>query len=172
MKARLHDFLYISPTRGRVTLDIDGDFRPLYDKFKDMDIELSVKKWHPARSLDANAYAWVLINKIAENRREPPIDVYRRYVRDVGCKTQIVCVQTDGVEQEVETFVEGHMGRMVAIGESKQPGWAVLHKMYGSSDYDTAQMAAFIDNIIQDCRELGIETRPKEEIESMLGEWK
>jgi hypothetical protein len=43
---------------------------------------------------------------------------------------------------------------------------------YGSSYYDTAQMSRLIELAVQDCKELGIETRSEEEIASLLGEWK
>ena len=35
---------------------------------------------------------------------------------------------------------------------------------YGSSVYDTKQMSALIDHIVQDCKALGIETKTPAEI--------
>ena len=138
-------------------------------EFKAGDYELSkVKK---KRSLDANAYCWVLINKIAEKVHEPPVDVYRRCIRDLGCKTVVVCAQEDDVEEEIQTFLAGHIGRMVDLGDSKIPGCVVLHKRYGSSSYDVDQMRSFIDNIIQECIALDIEFKPQEEIEVLLKRW-
>ena len=138
-------------------------------QFAEGDYEISKAKRR--RSLDANAYCWVLINKIAELLREPPKEIYRRYIRDIGCKTHIVCVQHDDVETEAETLLAGHIGRMVEVGDSKIPGCATIHKKYGSSSFDVSQMAAFIDQIVQDCEALGIETRPPEEIDSLLSQW-
>lgn len=138
-------------------------------KFNAGDYELTrVKK---KRSLDANAYCWTLIHKIAEKVQEPPDEVYRRYVRDIGCKTHVVCVQAENVETEVDTFLQGHIGRMVQIGESKLPGCATIIKKYGSSSYTVAQMQAFIEQIIQDCIALGIEYKTPEEIDSLLAQW-
>lgn len=138
-------------------------------RFAEGDYEITKAK--RKRSLDANAYCWALIHKIAERVHEPPKEIYRRYIRDIGCKTHIVCVQHEDVETEVETFLAGHIGRMVDIGESKIPGCATIHKKYGSSSFDVAQMAGFIDQIVQDCEALGIETRPDEEIQSLLSQW-
>lgn len=133
--------------------------------------DYEIEKAKRRRSLDANAYCWVLINKIAELLREPPKEIYRRYIRDIGCKTHIVCVQHDDVETEVETFLAGHIGRMVEVGDSKIPGCATIHKKYGSSSFDVSQMAAFIEQISQDCTAVGIEVRPQEEIDSLLSQW-
>ena len=49
--------------------------------------EYELVKAKKKRSLDANAYCWVLIHKIAEKVHEPPVEVYRTYIRDIGCKT-------------------------------------------------------------------------------------
>ena len=133
--------------------------------------DYEINKTKRKRSLDANAYCWVLIHKIAEAVQEPPKEIYRRYIRDIGCKTHIVCVRVGDVETEVETFLAGHIGRMVEIGDSKIPGCATIHKKYGSSSFDVSQMAAFIDQISQDCTSMGIEVRPQEEIDSLLRQW-
>lgn len=41
----------------------------------------------------------------------------------------------------------------------------------GSSKYDTAEMARFIDGIVQECEELGIETESPDELARMKREW-
>ncbi len=137
--------------------------------FKAGEYELARKT--KKRSLDANAYCWVLIHKIAERLRDVPVDVYRRYVRDVGQKTVVTCIREEDTETEIRAFLDNHIGRSVDVGDSRLQGCVTLHKHYGSSDYDSAQMAAFLDLIVQDCREMGIETRPAEEIESLLRSW-
>lgn len=57
------------------------------------------------------------------------------------------------------------------MGASKLPGYRNLRAYYGSSTYDTRQMAMLIENLVQDCQALGIETRPEEEIRSLLEAW-
>lgn len=138
-------------------------------KFNAGDYEL--KKAQKKRSLDANAYCWVLIHAIAAKMQEPAMDVYRQYVRDIGSKVTVVCVQNDDVEEECNTFLAGHYGRMVDIGESKIPGCALIHKRYGSSNYTAREMHAFINIIQQDAVALGIEVKTQEEIDSLLKQW-
>lgn len=172
MRAKLVDFLFINSKRGRLTVDVEGDFRSLYDQFKDCDVELKVEKYSPPKTKDANAYAWVLIHKIAQKTRREPLVVYREIIRDFSCKTKVTCVLAEDAEDEVNEFVRGHLGRMVDIGDSKIPGCIVLHKKYGSSSFNQEQMSAFIDILVDACRELEIETRPQEEINSLLRSWK
>lgn len=171
MRARVANYLYIGPKRGRLTLDIYGDFRSRVDELNGKDLWLKLEPYSEPRSKDANAYCWVLIHKIAEKMREAPVEVYRGFIRDFSCKTTVVCVKAEDAAEEVRSFVDGHIGRLVDIGDSKLPGCVLLHKKYGSSSFSREQMSAFIDIIIDQCRELGIETRTPEEIESMLKEW-
>ena len=170
MKARIIDYRLTQGHKGILILELDEDFRDEYDSLHDTDIDVNIKKWYPARSKNANSYAWVLINKIAERMNEPKTVVYRRYVRDYGTTTQ-VCVQVKDLESEVASFVEGHLGRMVDIEDSKLDGCVVLHKRYGSSSFNSQEMGKFLDAIIEDCRLLGIETKTKEEINSLMEAW-
>ena len=41
----------------------------------------------------------------------------------------------------------------------------------GSSEYDTAEMSHFIDRIVEEAKELGIETATPDELERMKQEW-
>lgn len=133
--------------------------------------DYELKPVQKKRGLTANAYAWTLIRKVAEALGDPPLVVYRRYIRDVGCRVSIVHVPEEDVERETRDFVEGHYGRLVSVGDSEVPGCVALHKKYGSSDYTAREMARFIDAIVQDCREMGIETRPQWEVDSLLASW-
>lgn len=133
--------------------------------------EYEIRKAKRKRSLDANAYSWALIHQIASKIHEPPVEVYRGYIRDIGSKVSVSCVQKEDMELEIQTFLDGHIGRMVDIGDSKIPGCVTLHKKYGSSSYSVQEMAAFIDHIVQDCMALDIETRDPADIESLLQQW-
>ena len=47
--------------------------------------------------------------------------------------------------------------------------WYKLYK--GTSEYDSREMSIFISGLVQDCEEQGIETKTKEEINSLIKEW-
>lgn len=152
-----------------LTLSSPLEAARLVHKFKAGDYDLVKHK--RKRSLDANAYCWTLIHKIAAKVGRAPVEVYRDYIRDIGGKVVVTCVQADDVETEVQSFLAGHIGRLVDVGDSRLPGCATLHKHYGSSDYDTTEMARLIDAIVQDCQALDIETRTPEELDSLLNQW-
>lgn len=43
---------------------------------------------------------------------------------------------------------------------------------YGSSCYNSKQMARLIDAVLQDCEAGGIETMPRKEIDSLVNSWR
>ena len=51
------------------------------------------------------------------------------------------------------------------------PGCVTVLAYYGSSDFDKEQMSRLIDNIVQDCRAVGIETLPPDKLAGMMEAW-
>lgn len=50
-------------------------------------------------------------------------------------------------------------------------GFTNVMTYYGSSSYNTSEMSKLIELIVQECHQLGIETKSQAEIESLLKEW-
>ena len=171
MKCRIADFSLSLNGKQRLTLELDEDFRKKYDKLKEKDLDLVLKQYREKRSLTANAYAWALIDKIAEKRRMSKLEVYRNAIRDIGGVSELVCIQNRAVDSLKSTWSSFGIGWQVEELDSNIPGWTNLILYKGSSVYDKAQMAALIDSLVQDAQSIGIETRPQEEIDSLLAEY-
>ena len=168
MKARIADFRYIDAEHGRVTLDIDGDFRNLYDRYHDKDIEIGIKKWHPSRSLDANAYLWQLCTEIAKLIGSTKEDVYRQQIRSVGEYTPLPIKEEAVADFEKIWSAHGIGWFTDIVDDSKIPGYKLVFAYQGSSAYDTRQMNRLIESVLQDAQALGIETRNPNDIQSLL----
>lgn len=54
------------------------------------------------------------------------------------------------------------------IGDTE---FKIINAYYGSSSFNSKQMARLIDGVVQDCKAYEIETKPKEEIESLIRSW-
>ena len=50
----------------------------------DEEYDLTVKKYREKRSLNANSYMWVLLDKLAAKLNTGREELYKRYIRDVG----------------------------------------------------------------------------------------
>lgn len=166
MKARIADFLFISARRGRLTLDLEGDFRQTYDRLKGADLEVTFEKWSDDRSLKANAYLWALIGKIANALRESKEDIYLDMLKSYG-QGGVASVQ----ERDEARFCKSYKYHEF-MGESTNKGKLFKHYHFwvGSSEYNRAEFAILLDGVVQEAKNLGIETRPEAEIKSMLEE--
>lgn len=157
--------------KQRLVLELDEDFRWGWDKFHEEAVEITIKKFRAKRSLDANAYAWVLIDQIAAELGVTKETVYRNAIRNIGGVSETVCVRNSAVEKLTEGWSKNGLGWQVETMPSKLPGCTNVILYYGSSTYDSKQMSALIDTLVDDCHELGLETRTPEEIESLIKEY-
>lgn len=139
--------------------------------FKDDLVTIKVTKHKKKRSLDANALAWVLMDKIASKLRITKEEVYRNAIRNIGGVSETVCAKNEAVEKLCAGWRSNGIGWQTETMPSKIDGCTNVVLYYGSSCYDKEQMHRLLNNIIEDCRYLGIETRSPEEIDSLLGGW-
>lgn len=135
-------------------------------------LALKFGKFRNKRSLDANAYAWVLIGKIAEKTNVPKEEVYREAIRGIGGNYDIVCIKEEAAESLRNAWAKNGIGWQSETMLSKLDGCTNVLLYYGSSTYDTEQMSRLIENIIQDCKALGIETKSQAEIDSLVKNWR
>lgn len=134
--------------------------------------DLRIEKRRKKRSLDANAYMWVLIGKLAEKLRITPEEVYRQHIIDTAAY-YIQPVRDDTLERWIEIWESKGKGWIVeVIGPSKNKGWTNCRNYYGSSMYDSKEMSFLIDEVVQSCKQQGIETMTPEEIEKLKVAWR
>ena len=125
------------------------------------------------RSLTANAYAWVLIHKIALQVGISPLEVYRQAIKDSGgVVATVVCMKDIAAPAFIRSWEEDHIGRACEQHPSDVPGYVDVICIYGSSDFSRAEMARFIDKLVQDAQNIGIETMQENKLESLLNSWK
>lgn len=158
----------VTLTGKQLTIELDSDFRAQWDDLHDQDIDVTVSRHKEKRSLDANAYAWVLIDKIAEKKHLTKTEVYQHAIREIGGVSDIVCIQNKALNRFRKQWNKKGLGYQTEIMDSKIPGCTVVILYYGSSCYDTAQMSSLIDALVQDAQSIGIETRTPEQIRELL----
>lgn len=164
----------------RWTMDATGDWlcvqtnkaRQVLDALKEGQVyDVEIKEHREKRSLDSNAYFWILVDRLAEKTGIPKTDIYRSYIREIGGNNETVCIPDKGVDRLRREWERNGDGWQTSTTPSKLPGCTNVVLYYGSSTYDTAQMSRLIDLIVQDCREQGIETLPPDKLAGMMEEW-
>jgi hypothetical protein len=137
----------------------------------DKEYILTVKEHKQKRSLNANSYAWTLMDKLAEKLRIAKAEIYRSYIKEIGGNNTLVCVQDAALDDLLRNWEQKGTGWLAETEKSKLDGCTNVRLYYGSSTYDTSQMSRLIELIVQDCKENGIETLTPEELSRMSEEW-
>ena len=160
--------------KPQLTLEVNelNDFKQLVDDMNGCEkLSIEIKPFRARRSLDANAYAWVLMDRLASKMGESKENIYRQYIRHIGGNSEIVCVKNSAVERLCEGY---GIGWQTESFPSKIEGCTNIILYYGSSTYDTAQMSRLLDlgvRIVQDCRQLDIPTETPDEIARLKSLW-
>ena len=132
--------------------------------------KLSIKatKYREKRSLDANAYCWALLQKLAEANKSDKWTMYLQCLQRYSRAFTHVIVKAAAVEKMKELY-----RTCIDLGEVSVNGQAghQLQVYFGSSTFDSKEMSVFIDGIVSECQELGIETKTPEEIARMKATW-
>lgn len=144
------------------------------DKEKEYVIE--IKKKSKPRSMNANAYCWVLCQKLAlelsKNGYISKEDVYRKAIKECGHFTYAP-VRADAVERYIQIWRGHGLGWLAEdAGECQNlNGYHNIMCYHGSSVYNQQEMARLIDCLTDECNQLGIQLEPSEYIQSLIEGW-
>ena len=136
--------------------------------------QYEIKEYKHKRSLDANAYCWVLCDKIAKEISKDGTlvtkeEIYKDAVKQVGVFIPFIIeeVAFDKFKQVWENQGLGYQ-----VQETARKNKCVrVNCYYGSSSYDSKEMSRLIDSIVQLAQSLNIETMSKNELNSLLESW-
>lgn len=165
------DGLMVDYSTGKlkIILTVNEDIRAEYDKLKDCEkLSVEFKKWRAKRSLDANAYYWQLLTKVADAlhvsmpymHNQMLIKNCRPYI--VGGKVVYVVIpDTDEASRQAEEATTYHLKPTDDVREGKDGlPYRTYMMLRGSSDYDSKEMSSLIDHLVVEAKQLGIETFP------------
>lgn len=129
------------------------------------DGEYECKDWHPRRSLTANSYYWKLLAELSgalrADRDETHYELLRRYSTPyTNADGQAVTIVTRGDTESLPGYW------ILAEQRGDRSGYI---RIKGSSDMDSKEFSRLLDGLIEECKEVGIETLPNHEIERLRG---
>jgi hypothetical protein len=154
--------------KPQLTLEVNelNDFKQLVDDMNGLEkLSIEIKPYREKRSLNSNAYAWVLIGKIADIVRAGKDEIYLKMLKRYGQSDLISVLSHIPVEHYFKYYEEA--------GESKLNGKMFTHYRVfkGSSDFDSREMSIFIDGVVSEAKELGIQTETPDEIARLKALW-
>ena len=159
MRGRLIDLSIGLNRKQRITLEVDRDFREDFDRLKEAELDVEIRKHRNRRSLSANAYFHVLVSKIAAERggseesTKEWLTVGFKLPASVDVSTIYPYVKCFDTREE-----NGKMFNCYLV-------YKQTHLM------DTREMARLIDGAVEKARELGIETDTPEQLAKYRNDW-
>ena len=159
----LQDF---STKRFNLTLEINEVYKikEQFDNIKNVELlDINIEKHKRKRSLSSNAYCWVLLQKIAEKINSTKEEVYIQMLERYGQFGYLVIKEQ--ITQRIKTQfpIVKELGKIkIGKGEGVQ-----VQVYFGSSTYNQAEMNFFLNGIVIEAKELGIETLTPRELEML-----
>lgn len=120
-----------------------------------------IKEHKQKRSLSQNSYAWLLINELANKMRLSKEEVYIGLLEDYS---QCLMIPVEKGKKPNGFFKYYKYVATTSINGKEADYYKVFK---GSSEFDTEEMSIFLDGVIQECKQLGIETLTPEQIALM-----
>ena len=141
------------------------------------DLCIEIKPVRKGRSLKANSYAWTLITEMANKLRTSKDECYlmmlQRYGQPVVDKdgNAVMFSALSSIPQETLIEHVGYVAPLATKGYVDGKEFTHYRVLKGSHEFDTREMSIFIDGIVSECKDLGIEVIPPEQLEHMKSLW-
>lgn len=157
--------------KWQITLEIEEE-PSFYDRLKDKEISVEIKQYREKRSLNANAYFHVLVDKIAGIQGVTHTEVHNHLIAEYGVLDDQInnIILDDNIPWlRLDTI---HL-RPTTATRTMDNGklYRVYLVMRGSHTYDTAEMSRLIDGTVEEAKALGIEALTPDELERMKATW-
>lgn len=169
LTGKIHSVSF-SYTTGKplVTLEMNEKQNALnmVDKLKEVEkLSFKIDRHREKRSLNANNYCWKLLTEIGNRTRQSKEDVYFLMLKRYGQSEMISVVAHIPIGEYIKYCEEA--------GESTLNGKVFKHyRVYkGSSEFDTREMSIFIDGVVSEAKDLGIQTDTPDQIAKMKALW-
>lgn len=148
----------------------------LFDMDKEAVWDIEPHKERKGRSLNANSYFHVLVQKLAQ-AQQPPVSLAK-------CKNMMIAAYgqpeyIDGqqaiiksnVPQEKMQEIEYLHTALVKISEENGTECYFYRIYRGTHTYNNIEMQKLIEGVVQECKDAGIETATPAEIAKMIDVW-
>ena len=165
------DYLSKKP---KIQLVINTNEITYLEELKGLELDIELDKHREKRTLNANAYCWVLCDKTAKKLTVPDAvitkeDVYKDAILNIGT-FQPMIVEEKAYDNLKRIWEKQGLGFLIQE-VSRKDKCIRINCYYGSSTYNTKEMSLLIELLVQQAKEQGIETKTQAEIDSLLRSW-
>lgn len=162
--------------KWELTFEIEENLTHAIEDIQEKELSICAKAYRKRRSLDANAYYWQLIAKLAEALNLSKTRIHNlmlaRYGQLEEYDGKLVYVVLPDTPEGEEKALEADTYHLKPTSEVQAGKDGTLFRTYkmlrGSSSYNSKEMSMLINGLIDECNQMGIETFPPEKVEGML----
>lgn len=170
-KGRLVDHVMLANGEQRLTIQTRDDLRGLYDQLHNDEVSTDVKKYRKPRSMDANAYFHLLVNRIAAVVGASDDEVKRELVVKYGT------LETDESGSAIGAMLPASADadkvypytRCYKSMELNGKSYRCYLLYKRTRDMDSAEMSRLIDGTISEAKQLDIETMTPDQLAQLEG---
>ena len=129
--------------------------------------DITIKEHKEKRSKNANDYSWVLQDKIAKALNKGIDELHRELVLDYGV------IETYSIKEQAFESAKRMFDYYKVLGESELNGTKFIHVRAGIGThlYSTSEMSTFLEGVVSEAKNLGIETKTPAELEELKSLW-
>lgn len=134
-------------------------------------ISCNIDKWREKRSLNSNAYAWVLMDKIAKKLNTTKEEVYKTIIKKKGV-FEALPIKNIAVNSFIKKWQSKGLGWVCEVDRASTiPNYTLVLAYFGTSTYNSKEMSDFIDEVVFEAQKQGIQTETPDKIEEMKSLW-
>ena len=174
---------YRTSGRPLLTLALKGDTRTTFEQLEPLRgvewLTIDIRRKAKKRSLDANSYYWSLLGKLSKALNISNPHCHNLMLRRYGVPEEIdgklallVIPDTDEASKKADEAEEYHIKPTSQVKEGKD---GLMYRTYtllkGSRNFTKEEFSRLLQGLLDECKQVGIETRCEEDVESMLSQW-
>lgn len=129
--------------------------------------DITIQQHREKRSLNANNYSYALQDKIAKALNKSIEDVHNEMVLSYGV------LETYSIKKCAFESAKRMFDYFEVLGESEVNGKEFVHIRagIGTHNYNTLEMSKFLDGVVQEAEQLGIEVRTPAQLAELKSLW-
>ena len=171
MKSRILDVsIDFATDKGKITLEVAKNELEQYEGLIGKDLSVEIKEYKKKRSLNANSYCWALIQEIADALGSTKEEIYKKFIKEKGI-FRTMKVDNNALNTLTYLWQDKGLGWVVDILDKNEEDTEVI-LYYGTSSYNSKQMATFIDYIVESAKDIGIQVLSPQELALLKENWK
>ena len=144
-----------------------GTIKELIPKMLQLDEtkEYEIKEHKQKRSLNANAYYWVLVNKIADTLNQSKEFIHMSMLKQYGQVYSMLLPADVPIESLVKYY------ELDGVKKQGEKLFKTYNVYLPSSEMNTYEMSKLIDGTVEEAQSIGIETMTPNELEHLKAMW-